>query len=128
MRVSKLFTVGCILLALLTGCRESAKQRRAREESQRRSDETVFRNKVLSRYASAVDFAKEGERELFAPMLTVEVQEQIAARPEQLYWIEVEHFNVLRRGSEIVLSIKTIDDSWVDLTMTQTQLDRVIAH
>jgi hypothetical protein len=115
-------------LALLIGCGESEKQRHARESLQRHQEETVILNKFLSRYAQAVDFGKRGEREVFAPMLTVEVQKQIEASPEQLYWIERGRFNVFRRGADTTLSMETIDDSWIDLAITDSQLNRILKH
>lgn len=102
-----IFTLSVLLVL---GCGESYRARTARLEKERQDKKDTERDRLLSKYPSAVDFCKFAQN--FESQYTINLQDAIRNKPEQTYWIEVLLMDVVRRGERMKLECT----AWVDST------------
>jgi hypothetical protein len=81
------------------GCAESNEARTARLGREHRERMNAEKNRLLSQYPSAVDFSTFAES--FSDQYTVNLQDSIRNKPEQIYWIVVPAMDVVRRGESM---------------------------
>ena len=84
---------------LVLGCGESYQARTVRLEKEFKDRKAAEINRLLSQYPSAVDFNKFAEN--FWDQYTVNLQDAIRNKPEQIYWIEVYLIDLVRRGDNM---------------------------
>jgi hypothetical protein len=108
-------------LLFLAACHHSDRDAEAKQQRERgeRFDKTL--EHFTTQHTGAVRFDTREAQSMFRK-LTIDAQDAIAAKPNQLYWSISSQFDIYREASGAHLLLRAISDHWVLLSCTETQV------